>query len=46
MDVPAFLLASEAGVEQVMNMKEDQAKDFVNQLDEVRKFDVSLETWK
>lgn len=34
-DVPAFLLASKAGVEQVMNMREDQAKDFANQLDEV-----------
>lgn len=33
-DVPAFMLASRAGVEQVMNMKEDQAKDFANQLDE------------
>ena len=35
-DVPAFMLASKAGVEQVMNMKEDQAKDFANQLDKVR----------
>ena len=35
-DVPAFMLASKAGVEQVMNMKEDQAKDFANQLDQVR----------
>ena len=35
-DIPAFLLASKAGVEQVMNMKEDQAKDFADKLDEVR----------
>ena len=35
-DVPAFMLASKAGVEQVMNMKEDQAKDFADKLDEVR----------
>ena len=35
-DVPAFMLASKAGVEQVMNMKEDQAKDFADRLDEVR----------
>lgn len=35
-DVPAFMLASKAGVEQVMSMREDQAKDFANQLDEVR----------
>lgn len=35
-DVPAFMLASKAGVDQVMSMKEDQAKDFANQLDEVR----------
>lgn len=35
-DVPAFLLASKAGVAQVMSMKQDQAKDFANQLDEVR----------
>jgi len=34
-DVPAFMLASEAGVEQVMGLKEDQAKDFVNWLDKV-----------
>jgi len=34
-DVPAFMLASKAGVEQVMNMKEDQAKDFADRLDEV-----------
>jgi hypothetical protein len=36
-DVPAFLLASRAGVEQVMSLKQDQAKDFANQLDEVRR---------
>ena len=35
-DVPAFMLASKAGVAQVMSLKEDQAKDFANQLDEVR----------
>ena len=35
-DVPAFMLASKAGVEQVMIMKEDQAKDFTDRLDEVR----------
>lgn len=35
-DVPAFMLASELGVGQVMNMREDEAKDFVNKLDEVR----------
>jgi len=34
-DVPAFMLASRAGVEQVMNLKEDQAKDFADRLDEV-----------
>ena len=35
-DVPAFVLASNAGGEQVMYMKEDQAKDFADKLDEVR----------
>ena len=35
-DVPAFMLASRAGVEQVMNLKEDQAKDFADRLVEVR----------
>ena len=34
-DVPAFMLASEAGVEQVMGLREDQAKDFADKLDEV-----------
>ena len=34
-DIPAFMLASRAGVEQVMNLKEDQAKDFADRLDEV-----------
>lgn len=34
-DVPAFMLASEAGVEKVMNMREEQAKDFANKLDGV-----------
>jgi hypothetical protein len=34
-DVPAFMLASEAGIEEVMNMREDRAKDFANKLDEV-----------
>ena len=36
-DVPAFMLASKSGVEQVLNMKEGQAKDFANQLAEVRR---------
>ena len=35
-DVPAFMLASKAGVDQVMNMKEDQAKEFADRLDQVR----------
>ena len=35
-DVPAFLLAGKPGVEYVMKMKGDQAKDFANKLDEVR----------
>jgi hypothetical protein len=35
-DVPAFMLASRAGVEQVMNLKQDQAKEFADMLDEVR----------
>ena len=35
-DVPAFMLSSEARGEQVMNTKEDQAKDFADKLDEVR----------
>ena len=35
-DVPAFMFSSKAGVEQVMNMKEDQAKDFADKLDKVR----------
>ena len=35
-DVPAFMLASRAGVEQVMKLKEDRAKDFADRLDEVR----------
>jgi hypothetical protein len=35
-DIPAFMLASEAGVEQVMSLKEDQARDFADRLDEVR----------
>ena len=39
-DVPAFMLASRAGVEQVMNLKEDQAKDFADRLDEVRRREV------
>lgn len=41
-DVPAFMLASEAGVEQVMNMREDQAKDFVNKLDQVSLYGIQL----
>ena len=39
-DVAAFMLASESGVEQVMNMREDQARDFSNKLDEVRLFEI------
>ena len=35
-DVPAFMLASKAGVEQVMNLKEGEAKDFADRLHEVR----------
>ena len=35
-DVIAFMLASKAGVDQVMNMKEDQAKEFADKLDQVR----------
>ena len=35
-DIPAFMLASEAGIEQVMNMREEQAKVFINELDQVR----------
>ena len=35
-DATAFMLASRAGVDQVMNMKEDQAKEFADKLDQVR----------
>ena len=35
-DTLAFLLASRAGVEFVMNLKDDQAKDFADRLDEAR----------
>ena len=31
-DVPAFLLASEAGVAQVMSLKGDEAQNFVDKL--------------
>ena len=34
-DVPAFMFASEAGVEHVMNLKESQAQDFADMLDKV-----------
>ena len=34
-DVTAFMLASRAGVDQVMNMREDQAKEFADRLDQV-----------
>ena len=34
-DVTAFMLASKAGVDQVMNMKGDQAKEFADKLDRV-----------
>ena len=44
-NVPAFLLASKAGVRQAMDMKEDQAQDFVNNLEEVRKCDICQDTW-
>ena len=40
MDVPAFMLANRAGVKQVMDMKGDQAKDFADQLDEVRRREI------
>ena len=43
-DVPAFMLASKAGVDQVMDFKEDQAKDFANKLDEVRRSEVEPNT--
>ena len=33
-DVPAFMLASKAGAEQIENLKEDEAKDFADRLDE------------
>ena len=39
-DVPAFMLASRAGVEQVMNLKEDEAKDFADRLDEARPHEI------
>ena len=35
-DVPAFMLASRSGVERAMDLKEDQAKDFADKLDEAR----------
>ena len=35
-DIPAFMLASEAGIEQMMSMREEQAKVFINELDQVR----------
>jgi hypothetical protein len=35
-DVPAFMLASRAGIDRVVNMRADQANDFANMLDEVR----------
>lgn len=35
-DVPAFMLASKAGIEQVLSMKEEKAKDFADKLDQVR----------
>ena len=35
-DATAFMLASRAGVDQVMNMKGDQAKEFADKLDQVR----------
>ena len=43
-DVPAFMLASKAGEEQVMNMREDQAKDFANKLYEVRSCEIEPNT--
>ena len=41
-DVPAFMLASRAGVEQMLDLKEDQAKDFADKLDEVRSREITL----
>ena len=41
-DIPAFLLASKAGVEQVMSFKEDEAKDFADRLDQVGSREIRL----
>ena len=43
-DVVAFMLASKAGVDQVMDMRGSQAKEFADKLDQVRPvgFDRSL----
>ena len=41
-DVPAFMLASRAGVEQVMSLRENQAKDFADRLDEVHSREIRL----
>lgn len=37
-DVPAFLLASEAGVDQVMGLKGGEAQDFMDKLYKVTPF--------
>ena len=34
-DVPAFMLASKAGLEKMMGLKGDQPKDFADKLDQV-----------
>ena len=39
-DVPAFMLATKAGIEQVVNSKEEQASDFADRLDEVRSCEI------
>ena len=39
-DVPAFMLASKAGIEQVVSSKGEQARDFADRLDEVRSCEI------
>ena len=39
-DVPTFMLASKAGIEQVVNSKGEQARDFADGLDEVRSCEI------
>ena len=43
-DVPAFMLASKAGTEQIENLKEDEAKDFADRLDEASSRKTSIYT--